>query len=90
MQPSDPRKACCATTTLSTTELDVLRLIAAGLSDQEIAIHLGKSWNTIRTHRSHILIKTACRNSVELTRFAVMAGLVTVEWPEGNENTANA
>lgn len=75
----------CEDCTLSPTELQVLCLITAGLSDKEIAETLGKSWTTVRTHCSHILSKTACRNRVELARFAIKAGLVSVEWTERTE-----
>ena len=61
---------------LSPVEVEVLRLIADGLSDQEIAGALCKSLNTIRTHRDPPLSKTGCHNRVGLTRYAVAAGYV--------------
>jgi DNA-binding NarL/FixJ family response regulator len=70
------------TSQLSAIEVEVLRLIADGLSDSEIAAVLRRSLYTVRTHRDHLLVKTACHNRVELTRFAVAAGLVPVDWDQ--------
>ena len=74
---------------LSPVEVEVLRLIAGGLSDQEIAGALCKSLNTFRTHRDHLLSQTGCHNRVELTRYAVAAGYVRLDWPSAR-NRANA
>ena len=70
---------------LSPPELAVLRLIAQGLTDPEIAAALGKSPRTIHTHRDHLFIKTNTHNRVQLTRVAIAMRLVPIEW----KNTAN-
>ncbi len=52
---------------LSSREIDVLRLIAAGLSNQQIAAQLMLSVHTVRRHVSNILDKTGSANRTEAT-----------------------
>ena len=52
---------------LSLREIDVLRLIAAGLSNQQIAAQLMLSVHTVRRHVSNILDKTGSANRTEET-----------------------
>jgi len=52
---------------LSLREIDVLRLIAAGLSNQQIAAQLMLSVHTVRRHVSNILDKTGSANRTEAT-----------------------
>lgn len=80
-----------ATPLLSYTELVVLRLIADGLSDGDIADALHRSVYTIRAHRDHLLCKTGCQNRVELTRWAIDRGHVKSDWePPPWRNRASA
>lgn len=65
------------TTTLSTREREVALLIARGESNHEIAKALGISVKTYDTHRLHILEKLHLRNTVQLARMMIRAGLVT-------------
>lgn len=53
---------------LSARERDVLRLIASGLTDRQIAESLGISARTVATHVSSILHKLGVRNRVEAGR----------------------
>ena len=55
---------------LSDRELEVLRLIGAGKSTQEIADLLHLSVKTVESHRLHIKEKLALQTSTELVRFA--------------------
>jgi DNA-binding CsgD family transcriptional regulator/pimeloyl-ACP methyl ester carboxylesterase len=55
---------------LSARELDVLRLIAAGRSNQQIADELVISLNTVQRHVSNILTKTGLANRVEAAVYA--------------------
>lgn len=64
----------------SPAEIAVLRLIADGLTDQEIAVALFRSIRTIHTYRDRLLIKTESHNRVQLTRYAVAMGYVPVDW----------
>jgi DNA-binding NarL/FixJ family response regulator len=61
---------------LSPRELDVLRLIAAGLSNTEIAEALFVSNATIKTHINHIFDKTGSRDRSQAVRYAYLHGLV--------------
>jgi two-component system invasion response regulator UvrY len=61
---------------LSPRELETLRLLAAGLTNREIAARLGISVKTIDTHRGHALKKLRLRNNADLTRFAIEHELV--------------
>ena len=67
---------------LSDRELEVLRMIALGLTNAEIGERLYVSVRTIETHRSHIHEKLNVRNRAELVRRARAAGLL--EDSQGN------
>ena len=55
---------------LSEREVEVLRLVAAGKSNQEIAADLVISVNTVQRHVSNILDKTSLRNRAEAGAYA--------------------
>lgn len=61
---------------LSRRELDVIRFIAKGFTDKEIAEKLHISIHTTKTHRKRIISKLGLRNSAVLIKFAVENGLV--------------
>jgi two-component system response regulator NreC len=61
---------------LSQRELDVLRLIALGHTNAEIAEQLFLSVRTIETHRAHIQQKLRLDSRSELVRYAFDRGLV--------------
>ena len=61
---------------LSERELQVLRLIAAGKTNQEIAAALSRSPNTVAIHVRNILGKTQAANRAEAAAFAVRHGLL--------------
>ena len=63
---------------LSERELDVLRLIALGHTNAEIAEQLYLSVRTVETHRSHIQQKLRLSSRSELVRYALARGLVAV------------
>ena len=65
--PTDP---------LTPRELEVTKLIAEGLTSDEIAATLTIARNTVNRHRDNILEKLGMRNRVELTRYAIRRGLV--------------
>lgn len=60
---------------LSSRELEVLSLVAAGQTDKEIAAALIISIATVRSHLDRIREKSGCRRRAELTRLAVELGL---------------
>jgi DNA-binding CsgD family transcriptional regulator len=60
---------------LTAREAEVLRLIAAGRSNREIADELVISFNTVIRHVTHILVKTGAANRAEAAVFAARHGL---------------
>ena len=61
---------------LSAREVEVLRLVAAGKSNQEIADELVISRNTVRRHVSNIFDKTGIVNRAQAGAWAREHGLV--------------
>ena len=61
---------------LTARELQVMELLARGMTNREIAEHLEISIKTVDTHRGHVLKKLGLRNNSQLTRFAVKHGNV--------------
>jgi two-component system response regulator NreC len=61
---------------LSDRERDVLRLIALGYTNQEIAKQLFLSVRTIEAHRRHILNKLRLETRADLVRYALEHRLV--------------
>jgi DNA-binding NarL/FixJ family response regulator len=61
---------------LTPRELEVVKLIAEGLTSEEIAAELVISKKTVERHRANMLEKLGMRNRVELTRYAIRRGLV--------------
>lgn len=64
-----------AATGLSARELDVLRLVCAARSDQEVADELCLSVSTVRSHLDRIRDKTGCRRRAELIQYAHQHGV---------------
>jgi DNA-binding NarL/FixJ family response regulator len=64
---------------LTSRELDVLRLVAAGKPNKQIATELAISERTARTHVSRILRKLQLSSRTQAALWAVREGLVEVE-----------
>ncbi|MBK3516875.1 response regulator transcription factor [Carboxylicivirga marina] len=70
------KKESSNTSDLSKRELEVLREICNGLTNDEIAEKLFISAQTVKGHRSNLLSKTNCRNSASLVMFAIKNKIV--------------
>ena len=61
---------------LTPRERQILALIGAGHTNQEIAEQLSISINTVQAHRSHIIDKLDLHSRADLMRYAVRVGLL--------------
>lgn len=59
---------------LSTREREVLKLIAEGLSNKEIADLLSISVRTVENHRANIMKKLNLKTTAHLTKYAIRMG----------------
>jgi DNA-binding CsgD family transcriptional regulator len=61
---------------ITTRELEILTLIAAGLSNREIAEKLFVSENTVKTHSSRVFDKLGARRRTQAVQFGKQARLI--------------
>ena len=60
---------------LSERELQVIELIAAGLSSKEVGLRLEISHRTVEIHRSNAMAKLECKNVAQLVRIAIESSI---------------
>jgi two-component system response regulator NreC len=68
---------------LTPRELEVLKLIAQGLSNQSVADQLGLSRKTVDVHRANIMRKLDLHTVTELVKYALRRGLITLDADSG-------
>jgi two-component system response regulator NreC len=74
--PNGPHTVRSPIDTLSPRELEVLRLLALGNTNHEIADALVVSVKTVETHRAHIMSKLKADSRAALVQHALSAGLL--------------
>jgi DNA-binding NarL/FixJ family response regulator len=76
LEGKDTLKTRSAWDTLTRREREILKLIAEGYKNREVADHLCISLKTVEKHRANLMKKLDLHNAAELTAFAVDKGLV--------------
>lgn len=66
---------------LSSREEEVVRCVARGLRNAEVARHLSISEETVKTHLNRIFRKLGVRDRVELVLYATRAGIIVKDRP---------
>lgn len=61
---------------LTDRELEVLTLVAEGLTNRQIALKLSISIKTVQTHRANLMDKLNLHDRTELVRYAIRRGLI--------------
>ncbi len=78
LKPKQKKAAAALIARLSPRELEVLKALAMGHSNAEYAARVGISVKTVDTHRLHMLAKLELKNNIEMARFAVRHGIVSL------------
>ncbi len=68
---------------LSAREQDVLRLLALGLTNRQVAERLVVSIRTVEGHRAHLMAKLGVTSRAELVRHALTTGMLDDDIAEG-------
>ena len=66
--PADDRRA------LTPREVEILRLVAWGYSNKEIAGRIDISVKTVETHKANAMMKLGMRNRIDVVRYALLQG----------------
>jgi DNA-binding NarL/FixJ family response regulator len=71
--------------TLTKREREILKLIAEGYKNKEIAGDLCISVKTVEKHRANLMEKLDLHNAQALTAYAIDRGLVSTDFPDGSK-----
>ena len=74
---------------VTSREVDVLRYVAAGMSNKETGARLHLSPRTVGSHVSHLLAKLALQRRAQLTPVALQAGLQPPARPPRRPNSVS-
>jgi DNA-binding CsgD family transcriptional regulator len=64
--------------TISAREMEIVKMVIHGKSSLEIAASLSISQHTVRTHRKNIFKKLGINNKVQLARYFIVRGLLSL------------
>jgi two-component system response regulator NreC len=64
---------------LTNREKEVLKYIADGHTNQDIAERLVLSVATVQTHRANIMAKLGLHNAAELVKYAIRRGFISLD-----------
>ncbi len=83
-RPLPPEIAACLaerlpSPELSSREAEILRLIANGQTNKQIAVRLGISEGTVRVHASNLFAKLGCSDRAQAVAVAFQRGIVCIE-----------
>ncbi len=78
-QPPNTSKLVQTLQVLTPREIEILKLVAEGYTNQEIADQLTLSIKTVQTHRANVMEKLDLRDITHLVRFALRYGLIPLE-----------
>jgi DNA-binding NarL/FixJ family response regulator len=76
-KPANAIEYTCEGLNISEREMEIIKLIAEGLSNKEVADKLFLSTHTVTTHRKNIMNKLGVNNTAGLVLFAVRENLVS-------------
>lgn len=77
-EKNDSVSACRAFYLLTTREVEIMRYIAEGYANREIADKLNISFRTVETHRNAIMKKLGMKSVVELVKIAIRKKLIEI------------
>lgn len=63
---------------VSDRELEILKLICDGLTNDQIAIKIHLSPDTVKWHRNNLLSKTGCNNTAALIIYSIKSKLIVI------------
>ncbi|NLG48795.1 MAG: hypothetical protein GX552_01630 [Chloroflexi bacterium] len=75
---------------LSARELEILRLVATGATNQQIAQELAISINTVKAHLRNVFAKLMVESRTEATLYAIQHGLIEVAAPAEDDASVGA
>jgi DNA-binding NarL/FixJ family response regulator len=78
---SSPNSTQKSTSELSEREIEILRLVAEGRSNQEVSKDISLSENTVKYHVKNILQKLGAHNRLEAVNIATRKGLLVIKDP---------
>jgi two-component system response regulator NreC len=84
----EPAQVEHAGTRATPREVEVIRLLAKGKMNKEIAAQLGITVRTVETHRAKIMLKLGLHSLAELIHYAIRQGLCTEIAPASSAKSA--